>query len=61
MRRAGFLSFMVHAAVLLLFFFASPIGEDASLPKQHRALMVDIGYGPGVGVDQVDGIGCDGI
>ena len=52
MWRAGFLSFMVHMAVLLLFFFATPIGEDASLPKQHRAVMVDIGYGPGVGVDQ---------
>ena len=54
MSRAAFLSVFLHGVFIVSLFLASSIGEEPPLPKPHSVMMVDIGYGPGVGVKTED-------
>ncbi|MBC6445067.1 MAG: hypothetical protein GDA50_06515 [Alphaproteobacteria bacterium GM202ARS2] len=54
MSRAAFLSIFLHGAFVGALFLASSIGDEPPLPKPHSVAMVDIGYGPGVGVKKED-------
>ncbi|MBC6497766.1 MAG: hypothetical protein GDA54_05555 [Alphaproteobacteria bacterium GM7ARS4] len=55
MRQAGLLSFLFHGMFLVSFFWASSIGHETELPESYEEIVVDIGYGPGVGLREQRG------